>query len=254
MLEKIEIKHRLTFDELCSRLRNVSLRGFPDVKIYQDAEIEMQSVSSRRVRELFTPQPCVYTPILMRVKELSNLFLGQGIDIFRLSGGYDYLATDDKNEVTEWTLIPPVVEVLPIHFNQVKGLDYSSFISPELSSMMEKNSYTLNPELNDLDYPEFKEKGISALIPIICDGSHRVELGSRRGIQNLLFITSPKAGFPYYAAPKSYSTIHEEESSEKSDKTHVLTSPGHKMLYRVFPSGGIQNGNVRPPTSKETYV
>ena len=255
MLKKIEIKNEVSFDNLCSRLRNVGLRGFPDVRIYEKARIGINSVSSRRVMELFTPQPCVYTPILKRIEELSDLFSEKGIDIFHLVGGYDYLATDDKDEVTEWTLIPPVVEVLPIKFNPDKGLDYSNSVAPELISLMKEKGYELNPELQNLDYPEFERfKGTTSFVPIICDGSHRVEVGKRRGLQNLIFITLPEKGFPYYAAPKPYSSIHEEPDSEKSDKTHVLTSPGHKLLYRTFPSAGIKSGNVRPPTSKETYV
>jgi len=253
MLKKIEIKHEFSFNELCSRLKNVKLRGFPDVRIYRDANMR---ISCPPVMSLFTPQPCVYTPILNRVRELSDFFSEKGIDIFNLTGGVDYLATDEKHEVTEWTLIPPVVEVVPIKFNSDKGLDYSRSLAPELVSLMKEKGYELNPELKNLDYPEYEQfKGQTALIPIICDGSHRVEVGEqRKGLQTMVLVTSPQRGFPYYAAPKPYSSVHEELNSEKSDKTHVLTSPGHKLLYRVFPSGGIQNGNVRPPTSKETYV
>jgi len=254
MLNKIEIQKLVEFNELDSRLRNVSLRGFPDVKIYRDARIEIDSISPLGVMRLFTPQPCVYTPILKKVEELSNLFSSKGIDIFNLRGGYDYLATDEKGEVTQWTLIPPIVEMLPIKFNSGKGLDYSQSVGQELFSMMKEKSYELNPELQNLDYLAYEKfKGITSLIPEICDGSHRVEVG-RRGFQNLVFITSPERGFPYYAAPKPYSSVHEEPDSENSDKTHVLTSPGHKLLYRLFPSGEILSGTVRPPTSKETYV
>jgi hypothetical protein len=79
-------------------------------------------------------------------------------------------------------------------------------------------------------------------------------VGRRKKWQTMVILSSPQRGFPYYAAPKPYSSVHEELDSEQSDKTHVLTSPGHKLLYRAFPTGGIRNGNVRPPTSKETYV
>lgn len=255
MLKEIQINHELNFNELRLRLRNVSLRGFPDVKIYKDSQIELESLSHFAVGGLFTPQPSVYPPILERINKLSDLFSAKGINIFNLQGGYDYLATDENGEVTEWTLIPPIVEVLPIKFKLGKGLDYSSFIGEELTSLMKEKDYKINPELQDLDYSEYERyKGTTALIPEICDGSHRVEAGSRRrGLQNLIFITSPKEGFPYYAAPKPYSCVHEETDKEKSDKTHVLTSPGHKMLYRLFPTGGILSGTIRPATSKEKF-
>jgi hypothetical protein len=253
MLEKIEIQHVLDFNELCSRLRNVSLRGFPNVKIYGNSKIEINSPSPFEATRLFTPQPSVYMPILKRINELSDLFSAKGIDIFSLNGGYDYIATDEKGEVTEWTLIPPVVEVLPIKFNSDKGLDYSQSIGQELNALMKEKGYELNSELQNLNYPEYERfRGTTALIPLVCDGSHRIEAGLKKGLQNLIFITSPEKGFPYYAAPKPYSCIHKEleRDDSKSDKTHVLTSPGHKLLYRLFPSGGIFSGTVRPTKEK----
>ncbi|KKM07394.1 hypothetical protein LCGC14_1734420, partial [marine sediment metagenome] len=39
---------------------------------------------------------------------------------------------------TEWTLIPPVVEVLPIRFMRKGGLDYSSLVGLELGFLMEE--------------------------------------------------------------------------------------------------------------------
>jgi hypothetical protein len=253
MLEKIEIQHELDFQEICSRLRKVSLRGFPNVNIYKNSKIEIDSISPLGVMGLFTPQPSVYAPILNRIKRLSDLFSEKGIDIFQLQGGYDYLATDETGEITEWTLIPPIVEVLPIKFNSDRGLDYTKDVGAELIYLMREKGYRLNPELQDLDYPEYgRFKGKTMLIPEICDGSHRVEAGSKKGLQNLIFITSPEKGFPYYAAPKPYSCVHEEpeRDEDKSDKTHVLTSPGHKLLYRLFPSGGILSGTVRPTKEK----
>ncbi|MDO8528889.1 MAG: hypothetical protein Q7S06_03295 [Nanoarchaeota archaeon] len=258
---EIEIKQEVNFNELCSRLRNVSLRGFPNVKIYGNALIDIRPLSPLQVKsELFTPQPSVYTDFLDKISRLAELFSQRGVDIFNLNGGVDYTSTDEKGEVTDWTMVPPVVEVFPVFFKWVKGLnyslDYSSSISPEVISLMKKNGFELNPELQDLDYPEYQKfKGKTQKVSEICDGSHRVEAGVRRGLeQNILFIDSPVWGYPYYAAPKPYSTVHEESDRDKSDKTHVLTSPGHKLLYRLFPSGGILSGTVRPPTSKEKFI
>ncbi len=255
MLKKIEIQHELDFDELCSRLRKVSLRGFPNVRIYEDAKIEIKSFNREKImRELFTPQPSVYKPILDNIAKIIDIFSAEEINIFKLNAGFDYIAFDENNEITEWTIIPPVIEVLPIKFNLDKGLDYSSLIGEELKMLMKEKDYELNPELQSLNYFEYaKFMGKVKKIPEICDGSHRIEVGLRRGLeQNLLFIESPKPGFPYYAAPKPCSSIHEEAEriEEKIDKTHVLTAPGHKILYRLFPSGGINTGTLRPLKQK----
>jgi len=256
MLEKIKIQHELGFDEVCERLKNVRLRGFPETKIYEYADITIRPFSSREVKEkLFTPQPSVYKPILENISQLENLFSKKGIDIFSLEGGVDYIATDENREETEWTLIPPVVEVLPIHFMRKGGLDYSSLVGLELSSLMEEKGYQFNPEVIELYYPEYGEfKGTTVKIPEICDGTHRIEFGVRKGlVQNILMIDSPKSGSPYYAAPKPYSLVHVIEDRPDGggkDKTHILTSPGHKTLYRLFPSGGINSGTLRPAKKK----
>lgn len=253
-LKRIEIKYELDFNELCTRLENVRLRGFPHIKIYENADITIRPFSSQEVREkLFTPQPSIYKPILERISRLENLFFKKGIDIFSLERGVDYIATDENEEETEWTLIPPVVEVLPIHFMKEGGLNYSLLVGPELSSLMQDKGYQLNPELSELSCPEYEKfMGTTAKVPEICDGSHRIEFGLKRKKQNILLIDTSKPGFPYYAAPKPYSCIHEEleKDDNKNDKTHVLISPGHKMLYRLFPSGGINSGTVRPTKEK----
>lgn len=254
MIEKIEILREFNFSELCSRLRRVSLRGFPDIKIYEDAEINVNTFRPEQVKtDLFIPQPSVYKPELEKVARVEELFLKKGINIFKLNGGVDYIALENSQE-SEWTIIPPVIEVLPIKFGSSKGLDYLEFIGEEVRKVMEGKNYQLNPELQHLDFPAYARfRGKKVKVPEICDGSHRIELAVRRSLeQNLLFVDSPKQGFPYYAAPKPYSAIHEEAEriEEKLDKTHVLTAPGHKILYRLFPSGGINSGNLRPRKQK----
>lgn len=255
VIGRIEIETEFDFQELDRRLRNVSLRGFPNVKIYSDADIKLKSLTPQQIRrELFTPQPSVYRPEFEKVARVQELFLAQGINIFNLRGGFDYLSFDETGQTTVWTIIPPVIEVLPIKFNLERGLDYLDSIGEELRRLMNEKGYELNPELQDLDYPAYAGfRGETVKIPEICDGSHRIELAVRQGLeQTLLFIDSLKPGFPYYAAPKPYSIIHEEleRIEEKIDKTHVLTAPGHKLIYRLFPSGGINNGNIRPTRQK----
>lgn len=250
-VESIDITNQFDRSELEFRLREVSLRGFPDVKIWGTADIDVVNLTPKLVKDnLFTPQPSVYRPELDKVEKVAELFREQGVDIFSLNGGVDYTAEDSEGEATEWTMIPPVVEVLPFEFDNSGKIVYSDLIGEDLKKLMAERGYDLNPELKDLDYDEYKRnRGGVKRLSEICDGSHRIEVGIRKGInQNVLFMERMVPGFPYYAAPKPYSTVHEEPEriEERLDKTHVLTSPGHKLLYRLFPSGGIKSGNVRP--------
>ncbi len=248
-IKKIEIDKILGLDELDKRLRSVSLKGFPDVKIYEHADIEIKAFSPDYiVKNIFTPQPSVYRKgYLDRVEDMASMFADKGINIFRLNGGVDYTATDENGERTSWTLIPPVLEVITVDFGE-NGPDYSNHIDPHLREAMERDGHKLNPDLKNLSFKEYLRGRRD--VQIICDGSHRVHVGIERGIeQHLLMINAPKVGFPYYAAPKPYSAVHvlpERPVGGGGDKTHVLTEPGHKLLYRLFPSGGILNGSVRP--------
>jgi hypothetical protein len=251
MVGKIEIVREFDFNELQGRLRNVSLRGFPDVKIYGPADISVRTFFPGEIlRDIFTPQPTVYTPELEKIGELAQTFASKGINISTLRGGVDYLAEDDKGNVTEWTIIPPVIEMAPLFFQPGRGLDFQPFIGSELRRLMHDNDYRQNPELKTLNYEEYLAlTEDSNTVPEICDGSHRIEFARKNGLeQTLLFIDGVTPGFPYYAVPKPYRDVHEEplRDEDKLDKTHILTSPGHKQLYRIFPTGGINTGNLRP--------
>jgi len=250
VLIKIEIERVFGIEELESRLRNVRLKGFPDVRIYKDSKIWIKTIAPQEViNTLFIPQPRVYRSFLDRIWKMADFFSEKGIDIYSLNGGIDYTAFDEKGQATNWTLIPPVVELVPIKFDG-SGLDYSDFICPGLKKIMEEKGHTLNPELKQLNFPEFERFSGVCEIPEICDGSHRIHSAYEKGReQNLLMIDKTEQGYPYYAAPKPYSLVHvelERVDGSKSDKTHVLTEPGHKLLYRLFPSGGIHSGDVRP--------
>lgn len=248
---KIEITKAINGTELDGRLRNVQLKGFPNVNVYSDADIEIKEFSPEQIRErLFTPQPRVYRTFLTAIMQMHEMFKEQGIDMFRLSGGYDYTATYDNGEKSKWTLIPPVVEVVPIYFTG-KGLDYGIGIGERLREEMQRQGHKLNPELEEFDFPEFQRFRLGKNdVFELCDGSHRVHAALEQRInQYLLVIDHAHLDYPYYAAPKPYSVVHVEADridGSKSDKTHVLTEPGHKLLYRLFPSGGIHNGDVRP--------
>ena len=250
-LQRIEIQHVLEFDELVKRLRNVRLKGFPDVKIYEDSDfINIKYFSPQRISEqVFTPQPAIYRNFLDRIDRMREIFSERGINIFRLEGGIDYTAFDENGQETNWTIIPPVIEVLLINFANHRP-DYSKLIGKPLEERMIKEGHRLNPEVSSLSYDAFDKFSGLERIPIICDGSHRIHSAYEKGIeQNLLVIDTPRWGYPYYAAPKPYSKVHVEQERPEGgspDKTHVLTEPGHKLLYRLFPSGGILSGDVRP--------
>ena len=61
------------------------------------------------------------------------------------------------------------------------------------------------------------------------------------------------SGYPYYAAPQPYSSVNVAQVRDQdgiNTKIHVLQDPAHKSLYRLFPSGGIKSGDVRPEKIK----
>ncbi len=250
VLKEIQIREKFGEDELDSRLRKVRLKGFQEVEIYADADIAIKDFTPQEITErVFTPQPSVYrNGYLERVEAMNDLFSQQGIDMANLSGGVDYIAVDDEGVETEWTLIPPVVEMIKVNFDGF-GLDYSNLLSLPLKNQMVFEGHRLNPDVRELAYDEYT-RGLQTL-PIICDGSHRIHSHREKGLtQKLLVIDGPQEGFPYYAAPKPYSEVKvilDRPDNGGKDKVHVLTSPGHKLLYRLFPSGGILSGDVRTP-------
>jgi len=248
VLQRIEIQKEFGFSELEERLREVKLKGFSEIRIYRDAKISVQKLDSKAVEDLYIPQPTVYRKgFLDRIEAMQKLFNRSGIDVFCLNGGVDYVAFDENGQATQWTLIPPVAEVNL--FNFVNGtIDYSNLLGEDLKKVMQEKGHELNPELKQLNYPGFD--GAKSL-PLVCDGSHRIHSAYEREItQNVLMIEVPKSSeFPYYAAPRPYSLVHVEDirpDEGSAEKIHVLTSPGHKLLYRLFPSGGILSGDVRP--------
>jgi hypothetical protein len=250
MLEKIEVINEFGIFELKDRLKKISLKGFPKVRIYEDAKIEILGYSKEEIKKImFTPQPNVYRKdFLDRIDEMQELFRKKGIDIFELEGGVDYMAINDWQK-SDWTLIPPVVEFIPMDFNN-GGLNYINLIGSELRNAMRDKGHVINCEVDALKFKEYQRFHEAGKLPIICDGSHRIHSGLEKNIfQNILVIEGIKKGFPYYAAPLPYSTVrlHDERPPEgMPGKIHVLTEPGHKLLYRLFPTGGINNGVVRP--------
>lgn len=240
-------------DSLESRLRAVSLRGFSDVRIYQNATFKLERLDSLDIpKELSTPQPHLHREYLDRIGTLAKLFAGHGINIFHLTHAYDYNVFDQVNGVTTWTLLPPVVENMIIPQHPKGGFDYSPLIGDTLALSMQSNNWTIEPATQTMSYPS-----ATGIFRLINDGSHRVHAGleNNQGV-TILEISGVTPGFPYYAAPQSYSRVQVFDELEKAEdlKVHVITSPGQKQLYRLFPSGGIMSGGVRPPRGNERYL
>lgn len=239
-------------DSLASRLRNVTLRGFPNVKIYENARFELLFMRPEEIpQQLHTPQPNIYENNLGTVGQIARLFLEKGIDITNLERCYDFVARSESGVETKWTMIPPVVERWKIPRTGEGKFDYTPLIGKELREMLQKQNLDINPELSKLDYPS--ESGEFNLIN---DGAHRVYYGLMNKGVKVIRIEGMAQGYPYYAAPQKYATKIMPCADDKSTamKIHVVQSPAQKLLYRSFPTGGIMTGEVRPPTEGETFI
>ncbi len=258
-VERIEISRAVPFlgtgDSLENRLRAVTLRGFPQVAIYKNAHIGHQTWAPDRIRRrLSTPQPHVHRTHLDRVSRLATHFARHGINLYALDAAYDYTAYDENGTATEWTMLPPVVEHFNVPRHPAGGFDYSAQIGPELKARMEEYGWPLNPAAESLNFNPPAEAEDYYLIN---DGSHRVHAGLERGEAiSLIVISGSTPGYPYYAVPQPYSRVQvfPTEAESKDLKVHVLVAPGHKQLYRNFPSGGILSGDVRPARPGEEII
>lgn len=247
---RIEIVKEVPFtesgDSLDSRLRKVELRGFPKVHIYEEADFEFNYLTSREVlTRLKIPQLRVYRPQLNRIDGLRRLFLEEEIDILNLDSAYDYVAFSESGEQTMWTMLPPVVERFDIPRNSNGTLNYDTIIGDSLKSSLKKRNLGINPEVSNVILSTDSET-----VELVNDGTHRVYKSLEAGGAKVLIISGITPGFPYYAAPQEFD-IKEFESREEAlrlpeTKIHIVESPAHKDLYRLFPSGGIMSGSLRP--------
>jgi len=236
-------------DSLENRLRNVTLRGFPDIKIYEKSLINEKRFSPQEVmRELHTPQPFIYQDKFDRISSLRRLFQDKGIDILQLDAAYDFEAINKEGVKSYWTMIPPVVEkfMVPLK-SEGNRFDYGAIIGDEVSKVLEAGGLGVNKELDHLEVKSDNNLGPDNY-RVINDGLHRVHLGVKSGEGvSVLEIEDMSPGFPYYAAPQHYSSIIVIPTRDKREnKVHVVDAPVHKHLYRLFPSGGIMSGDVRP--------
>lgn len=245
---KIEILKRVPFfgegDTIESRLRKISLKGFPDIKIYKNAKFEYEFFTPEMiVNKLHTPQIRVYRENLNRISSLQKLFLEKNINILNLDAAYDFIAISESGEKTEWTMLPPIVE--NFHIPQKNGkLNYLPIIEPALLELLKEKNLGLNKEIFEIEHT-----GNEGYFDLINDGSHRIHHGYENGGIKILKISNITLGYPYYAAPYKYDVVvyqtRDEALNEPETKIHIIDSPGHKELYRLFPTGGILSGVVR---------
>jgi hypothetical protein len=231
-------------NSLESRLRNVKLKGFPEVCIYKNAIFKTVFLTPEQIlSQLHTPQPSVYKPHLNKIKSLAQLFQQQKIDITNLDSAYDFIAESQSGEKTQWTMLPPITEIFHIPSGTGGILDYQPLIGVELKRALDKESLGINR-----DTLKIKHTSYSRTYNLINDGSHRIHHGFLNSGIKVISISGITPGFPYYAVPQQYSSVAEREKRDDQaieTKIHVIESPGHKMLYRLFPSGGIISGEIR---------
>lgn len=254
-VRRIEILKEIPFDgegdTLVNRLRKITLRGFPDIKIYENAKFEMVKYGPKDIlSKLHTPQLRVYRDHLNRIGVLAALFLREGIDITNLDRGYDFIATSESGKETEWTMMPPIIERFSIPKTEDGRFDYeNNEISADiLKEALRKEGLWFNPDALAHRHTT------SGIYDLINDGSHRVHYGYEKGGITVLRISNITPGFPYYAIPQKYNirvfSTREEALNIPETKIHVVQEPAHKNLYRLFPSGGIKSGDVRLTKSK----
>lgn len=240
-------------DSLENRLRNVKLRGFSDVRIYENANFEIIDLSLGDIENvLCVPQLNVYKTHLARIDSLYKLFQKQGIDILQLDKAYDFIATSKSGEQTEWTILPPIAEKFFLPATSDGKVDYSNLIGDKLKKKLNEEGLGINLEIKNMNHP----LGMSGDVLEINDGSHRVHYGVENNMGSRILVAEGMTpGFPYYAVPQPYSSVgvlEKEDPYAPETKIHVVDAPGHKHLYRLFPSGGIMSGAVRfDPKLKE---
>jgi hypothetical protein len=235
------------------RFKEVGLRGFPNVKIYENASFSYPRYDLAKTKAILsTSQPHVHQTYLDRINKLDELFQTEGVDIFNLDHAYDYVALNNEGRPTEWTMLPPIVEVFHIPRHIRGGFDYTALVGPDLKKSLTENSWSLNDAARSAAYHQ-----PTGLYHLINDGTHRIEAALQSGHDiTVVEIRDITPGFPYYAIPQPYDSVRvfPDDVTSEDLKIHVVNAPAHKQLYRLFPSGGIQSGTVRPPRKGEVVL
>lgn len=94
-------------EELISRLRRVPLQEQPEIMIYHNALISLETIHTNC---LHPPQNYIWLAELRKVQELRWSLREHGVDMFHLDGFVSYTVEDRNGELVEYDLYPPIIE------------------------------------------------------------------------------------------------------------------------------------------------
>ena len=199
---RVEVLRKYTEAELEDMIRKVPLIAHPDVFVYENADIQVRSVSPEEVN------PTSFYALRRNLDfqaELRTALMEQGIDTLFLQG--EEAALELKNEKDEiWSLFPPVIELA------TERVKYQS----------------REGEKQYDDTVEIK-------VPIINDGLHRVMLAKELGSKvNVLYISWINQDFPFYAHANNWNQVEVvDEIPQQAGKKYYLREKNYE-LYRNF--------------------
>jgi hypothetical protein len=101
---KIRAVERFSPKELIENLRKVTMLKAPDVRVYENALISLERISTEY---LSPPQNYILRNELKKVRELKWALESHGVDIFELDG-FVRITLEDFHEPVD--LLPPIVE------------------------------------------------------------------------------------------------------------------------------------------------
>ncbi len=233
-------------------LRQVPLRGYPQVQVYSQSNIKLQTVESIG-SELATSQPYVFADILKRLNRVRTLFEQEGVDIFNLDCAYDYVASYDGGGEKQWTMMPPVVERISIG-EKVGRLDYTNQLDERINDHMRSTASSINPRaLEAKHFAPVNGTPHKRIYSLVADGSHRVHLAflSSLGINVIEISDGWINAFPYQAIPQPYNIEVVPTYADKPDtKVRIFgLDEVNYAIFREFQEAGIHSGSSRHVSS-----
>ena len=105
-MEIVQVKQYSVAD-LMARLRRVPLQEQPDVKIYENALISLETIHTKN---LHPPQNYVWLAELRKVQELRWSLQEHGLNMFNLNGFVSYTVKESNEELVSYDLYPPIIE------------------------------------------------------------------------------------------------------------------------------------------------
>ncbi|MBX4212440.1 hypothetical protein KW787_03240 [Candidatus Pacearchaeota archaeon] len=202
----IELIRKIPFEELERMVRKVPLKQKnPDgssIFVYENAHISLKKLISDQVNP---PTFYLLQKNLDFQHQLHDYMKDKhNIDTLNLEGALE-IRNNDTNQ--EWTLTPPIIEVVP------KTVKYV-------------------PREGELIY----DAEVKVQIPLINDGAHRVALARNLGESFTgLYISGAPEKFPYYAHPNSWDRVKiVEEVPKTKEEKKLYTRENCYALYRDF--------------------